>query len=363
MDMSTSHLRYHVIPRLLHFKQPAGTSRGVYTTRRSWYVRLSSEDAPEAWGIGECAPLPALSRDDRPDYEIILQRACQDLIERGYLDTEALRPYPSILFGLETALRQWERKSWTLWETPFARGEAGIAINGLIWMGDYKSMLAQIERKLEAGFRCVKLKIGAIGFEEELALLKYIRSRFSARDIELRVDANGAFSPTDALEKLCRLAELDLHSIEQPIRAGQWEEIARLAEASPLPIALDEELIGHDRPEEKRDLLRTIRPRYIILKPSLHGGIHGCEEWIRLTEEELGSTREAPRWWITSALESNIGLNAIAQWCATFGNPLPQGLGTGLLFTDNVPLPLSIQGDCLWWQPDGTFPDKNTFEL
>ena len=230
-----------------------------------------------------------------------------------------------------------------MWDTPFSRGEAGIPINGLIWMGDFNRMLAQIEKKMEAGFRCIKLKIGAINFEEELALLQHIRSHYSSKEIELRVDANGAFSPTDAMEKLKRLSELDLHSIEQPIRAGQWEEMARLTSESPLPIALDEELIGYNTWEEKQRLLSAIRPQYIIIKPSLHGGLAGGEEWIAEAEKlNIG-------WWITSALESNIGLNAIAQWCATFQNPLPQGLGTGLLFTDNVEMPLEIRKDCLWF--------------
>ena len=286
-----------------------------------------------------------LSRDDLPDYEERLAEACARLAESGELDVEALRPYPSILFGLETALAHFHAGNLAFHDTPFSRGEAGIPINGLIWMGDYQMMLEQIERKIETGFRCVKLKIGAIRFEEELALLRHIRAKLPAGKVELRVDANGAFTPAEAMEKLQRLAELEIHSIEQPIRAGQWEEMARLAAASPLPIALDEELIGHDTYEEKTRLLQTIRPRYIILKPSLHGGIHGCEEWIEI------AGREGIGWWITSALESNIGLNSIAQWCATLGNPLPQGLGTGALFTDNIDLPLEVRGDCLWFNP------------
>ncbi|EJX07172.1 o-succinylbenzoic acid synthetase [gut metagenome] len=333
-----------IVPRLLHFKQPAGTSRGVYTTRKVWYVHVSSSVFPGRVGVGECAPLPALSCDDRPDYELVLKTVCRRVEEaQGILDTDALRNFPSILFGLETAFRHLQRGSWALWNTPFARGEAGIPINGLIWMGSFDRMLSQIEEKMKAGFRCIKLKIGAIGFEEELALLRHIRSHFSAREIELRVDANGAFSPADALDKLKRLAELDLHSIEQPIRAGQWEEMARLVVDTPLPIALDEELIGCNLLEEKQRLLATIRPHYLILKPSLHGGMCGGAEWMA-EAEKLGIG-----WWITSALESNIGLNAIAQWCATFRNPLPQGLGTGLLYTDNVPMPLEIRKDCLWF--------------
>lgn len=336
-----------IIPRLLHFKQPAGTSRGVYTTRKLWYLHLTSPDYPGRTGIGECAPLPALSCDDLPDYEDILVKACRRLEDcGGDLDVESLRNYPSILFGLETAVRHFRIGSWALYDTAFSRGKAGVPINGLIWMGDFDKMLSQIEKKMEAGFRCIKLKIGAINFEEELALLRHIRTRFSSKEIELRVDANGAFSPVDAMEKLKRLSELDLHSIEQPIRAGQWEEMARLTSESPLPIALDEELIGCNTLEGKQKLLSAIRPQYIILKPSLHGGVCGGNEWISEAEKrQIG-------WWITSALESNIGLNAIAQWCATFDNPLPQGLGTGLLFTDNVEMPLEIRKDCLWFCND-----------
>lgn len=333
-----------IIPRLLHFKQPAGTSRGIYTTRKVWYLHLTSPEYPGRIGIGECAPLPHLSCDDLPNYEEILTNACRQVEKQnGELDQDSLRPYPSILFGLEMAIRHFAAGSWALWDTPFSRGEAGIPINGLIWMGDFDKMLAQIETKMAAGYRCIKLKIGAIHFEEELTLLRHIRTHFSAKEIELRVDANGAFAPTDAMEKLKRLAELDLHSIEQPIRAGQWEEMARLTSESPLPIALDEELIGCHTPENKRKLLSAIHPQYIILKPSLHGGICGGDEWIAEAEKQQID------WWITSALESNIGLNAVAQWCATYHNSLPQGLGTGLLFTDNVDMPLEIRKDCLWY--------------
>ena len=335
--------KIEIVPRLLHFKQPAGTSRGVYTTRKVWYVHFTSPEFPGRVGVGECAPLPKLSCDDLPDYGKRLADVCRWVEEQGKLDGEALRDYPSILFGLETAIRHFFEGTWALWNTAFSRGEAGIPINGLIWMGDFDKMLVQIEAKMKEGFRCIKLKIGAINFEEELALLRHIRAHFSAGEVELRVDANGAFSPVDAMEKLKRLSELDIHSIEQPIRAGQWEEMARLTSESPLPIALDEELIGCNTLEGKQRLLSAIRPQYIILKPSLHGGFTGGEEWIAEAEKRnIG-------WWVTSALESNIGLNAIAQWCATFNNSLPQGLGTGMLFTDNVDMPLEIRKDCLWF--------------
>lgn len=332
-----------IVPRRLHFKQPAGTSRGSYTTREVWYLHLTSDKYPDRVGIGECAPLPKLSCDDMQGYESVLAHICNEVTEQGGFSVESLRDYPSILFGLETAFRHLERGCFELWDTPFSRGEVGIPINGLIWMGDYKKMLEQIEAKMAVGFRCIKLKIGAINFEEELALLRFIRSHFSAKEVELRVDANGAFAPADAMEKLKRLAELDLHSIEQPIRAGQWEDMARLTAETPLPIALDEELIGINIPERKQCLLDSVHPQYIILKPSLHGGMAGGNEWIREAEKRnIG-------WWITSALESNIGLNAIAHWCATFNNPLPQGLGTGALFTNNVDMPLEVRKDSLWY--------------
>ena len=340
-------IKINIIPKLLHFKQPAGTSRGIYNTRKVWYIECYDSKEPMHKGVGECAPLPKLSCDDVPNYTDILRTACRTVEENnGEIDKEALRPYPSILFGLETTMRHYEMESTALWNTSFSRGETGIPINGLIWMGNYREMLQRIEAKMEAGFRCIKLKIGAINFDEELSLLKYIRQHFSAKEIELRVDANGAFFPGNALDKLKRLAELDLHSIEQPIRAGQWEEMAQLCEKTPLPIALDEELIGCNTVEMKQRLLKNIHPQYIILKPSLHGGMMGGEEWIREAEKsQIG-------WWITSALESNIGLNAVAQWCATFNNPLPQGLGTGMLFTDNIEMPLEIRKDCLWYIPE-----------
>lgn len=340
-------LKFDIYPHVLHFKRPAGTSRGVYTTRKSWFLRITSADCPgkEAWG--ECAPLPKLSCDDLDLYEQVLADLCQDVCHKGYLDYSLWKEYPSMVFGMETALLHWQNGSLAFWDTPFSRGEQGIQINGLIWMGSYDSMYEQILKKMEQGFRCIKLKIGAIDFERELDLLRFIRSRFPAEMIELRVDANGAFSPEDVLEKLNRLAELDLHSIEQPICAGKREEMARLIADSRLPVAFDEELIGINDRQEKARLLTETRPDYIVLKPSLHGGMAGSREWIEEAEKRnIG-------WWITSALESNVGLNAIAQWCATLKNDLPQGLGTGQLFEDNVSIPLEVRGDALWFaRPD-----------
>mgnify|MGYP000895443617 FL=1 len=344
--------RIEIIPYTLRFKQPAGTSRGVYHEHRIWYVLLRDVEDPSHVGIGECAPLPDLSCDYSDRYAETLSDYCRITEQEQQINTELLREHSSILFGLETAMLHYRQRSWQLWDTPFSRGETGITINGLIWMGEFREMMQQIEAKLEKGFGCIKLKIGAIDFEKELALLRFIRSHYSAREVELRVDANGAFAPEEALEKLHRLAELKIHSIEQPIRAGQWDEMSRLCGSSPLSIALDEELIGIHNFTEKRALLDAIRPQYIILKPSLHGGISGCNEWIALANElEIG-------WGGTSALESNIGLNSIAQWCATLDTPVPQGLGTGSLYYNNLPLPLEIRGDCLWFNPSGTFPDK-----
>lgn len=333
--------KIEITPRQLYFKRPAGTSRGVYTDRKVWYLHVTSSDYPDRTGIGECAPLSKLSYDDVPEYEQILVSVCRQVEEAGgEWSEEKLQQYPSILFGLETAFKHLKAGSFAFEDTPFSCGEKGIPINGLIWMGDYRYMYDQIREKIEKGFRCIKLKIGAINFEDELKLLQYIRRQFSCKEIELRVDANGAFAPEDALQKLVRLSELDLHSIEQPVRAGQWEVMAHLAEKSPLPIALDEELIGSNSLEQQRRLLESIRPQYIVIKPSLHGNRDG---WV------AEANRLGIGWWVTSALESNIGLNAIAQWTGKFTNPLPQGLGTGMLFRENVTVPIGIEKDELWY--------------
>ena len=326
--------------RVLHFKQPAGTSRGTYTERRSWLVEISDG---ERVGVGECAPLPDLSCDARPDYADVLRRFCDEVEQTGVIDYEAMRDYPSMLFGLETALLNLQRGE-RLFDTAFCRGEEGIPINGLVWMGRYDEMLQRLEQKLKQGFRCIKLKIGAVDFDQELDLAKCIRDRFSRREMEIRLDANGAFKYEEALYKLELLSQY-AHSIEQPIKAGQWAYMAELCRDSPLPIALDEELIGVNDCDMKSHLLNIIKPAYIVLKPSLHGSMAGCREWIEAARRhDVGS-------WITSALESNVGLNAIAQFCSSVygdGITTPQGLGTGQLYTDNIPMPLEIRGDELW---------------
>lgn len=317
-------MKLDIEERLLHFKQPAGTSRGVYTTRRIWLI-TATDEAGRVTGVGECAPLPQLSCDDIPNYAEVLRRFCDEVERTGVIPYEALRPYPSMLFGLESLV-----------PTPCPQTPTSIPINGLVWMGTFEEMHQRIEEKLAAGFHCVKLKIGAIDWDREIALIRFIRERYNREQIELRVDANGGFSVDEAMSRLEELAKYDIHSIEQPIRQHQWAEMASLCQHSPLPIALDEELIGVNDPAEKVRLLDTIRPQYIILKPSLHGGMRGSEEWIRLAREHsIGS-------WITSALESNIGLYAIARFTMEMYGPditMPQGLGTGQLFTDNIELP------------------------
>ena len=336
-------MKIDVEERVLHFKQPAGTSRGVYTERRIWLVRMSDGSSV---GMGECAPLPDLSCDALEPYiyNKVLGDFCRQVEQTGEIPYEDLRDYPSMLFGLETAMLNL-RRGCLLFDTPFANGKQGIPINGLVWMGSYEEMLQRMEDKLAQGFRCVKLKVGAIDFEHEFDLVKRIRERFSHHEVELRLDANGGFKPEDALYRLELLSQYAIHSIEQPIKQKQWAKMAELCRDAPLPIALDEELIGVNDPEIKRQMLRIIKPAYIVLKPSLHGGMMGCREWIDIAREEgIGS-------WITSALESNVGLNAIAQFCSeVYGDEItfPQGLGTGQLFTDNIPVPLEIRGDKLW---------------
>ena len=339
--------------RLLHFRQPAGTSRGVYTTRHSYFLTLTSADSPGIAGVGECAPLPDLSCDAIPEYGRILEQVCRLVEQMGQIPYDMLRPYPSILFGLETAFAQFRAGgSPAFFDTPFSRGEEGIPINGLVWMGSYEKMCERLEAKLQAGYHCVKLKIGAIDFGRELDLIRRIRDNFTREQVELRVDANGGFTPDNALQRLEALARYDIHSIEQPIRQHQWADMARLCKDSPLPIALDEELIGVNVKSMKEALLETIQPQYIVLKPSLHGGMFGSSEWIELARRHgIGS-------WITSALESNVGLNAIAQYCAKTYGPcitMPQGLGTGQLFVDNEPVvrfPAATPFDCLHIRKD-----------
>ena len=324
---------------ILNFKNPSGTSRGILKTKETWFIFI---DANVKKGIGECGLLRGLSVDERQDFEAQLQWTCEHIdlgLEELYKNNVE---FPSIQFGLEMAFKSLDSQDkFDLFPSEFTKGKASIPINGLIWMGSVAFIKQQIKEKIEKGFSCIKMKIGAIDFETEINLLKSIRKEFSSNDIELRVDANGAFSPNEVLEKLKRLSELDLHSIEQPIKAGKFEAMAQLCEQTPLPIALDEELIGVFFEKEKETVLQTIKPQYIILKPSFIGGFKGSQEWINIAKNyNIG-------WWITSALESNVGLNAIAQWTYTLNTMTPQGLGTGSLYTNNFDSPLQIKNGTL----------------
>jgi o-succinylbenzoate synthase len=336
--MKASYQKY-----ILKFLRPSGTSRGVLTEKETWFLMLEKEGKR---GIGECGILRSLSYDDRPDYQDRLEWVCENIELGPERLWEELREYPSIQFGVEMAFRSLKAHSpFLLFPSEFTLGTAAIPINGLVWMGEEAYMKEQIVEKIEQGFRCIKLKIGAIDFETEMSLLHYIRKEFTSEEMEIRVDANGAFSPTEALEKLKRLSGLQLHSIEQPIKQGNAHEMAALCDKSPLPIALDEELIGVTNVTKKRQLLQTINPQYVILKPSLIGGYTGTTEWIELAKDSgIG-------WWITSALESNVGLNAIAQYTFQITNKVPQGLGTGGLYSNNFDSPLTVRNGQLWYEP------------
>jgi len=326
---------------ILQFKTPSGTSRGILKNKETWFLYISKEGK---FGVGECGLFRGLSIDDRPDYEDKLKWVCNN-IELG-LDILLAKTihFPSIQIGLEQAFLSLQSTSpYKLFVSNFTESNKAIDINGLIWMGDREFMNDQIKEKIAQGFRCLKMKIGAIDFATEIQLLASIRKEFSINDIELRVDANGAFKPSEALEKLKILSNYDLHSIEQPIRQGHYQEMALLCEETPLPIALDEELIGVFDVTKRTKMLQIIKPQYIILKPSLVGGFKESLEWIELAKKSgIG-------WWVTSALESNIGLNAIAQWTATLKSSMPQGLGTGGLFTNNFDSPLEVYKGGLYY--------------
>lgn len=334
-----AHFRFHQF----QFKFPAGTSRGVLLEKPSCFLFIEEGGRT---GIGECSTIPGLSPDDSESYAATMSALCAHIEQGLPIGEFNLDAFPSIAFGLETALLDLQSLSTqVLFPSSFTEGKAGIPINGLIWMGEPAFMLEQIGRKLDEGYRCLKMKVGALDFESELQILKHIRSRFSSRDLELRVDANGGFTPVDAMQKLVELSQYTIHSIEQPIAPGQWDDMAELCSKSPIPIALDEELISYPA-EQAMALLQRIQPHYIILKPSLIGGIAVSEQWIAAAEAmKVG-------WWVTSALESNVGLNAIAQWTYTLQNAMPQGLGTGQLYHNNMESPLRIEDAQLWFDPE-----------
>lgn len=332
----------------LKFLRPAGTSRGVLLLKNSWYIKLLDPANPEEKAMGECSIIPGLSPDDRPDFEERLDDVCKTINSSGVNALPSLKDFPSIQFGLETALLDLEGGGkGILSPSEFSRGEKGIPINGLIWMGKKEEMLQQIESKMEQGYRVLKMKVGALHFKDELEILHSIRQNYDPASLEIRLDANGAWSPKEALVHIQKLSKYNIHSLEQPIKSGQLEEMARICKLSQIPVALDEELIGVWDFREKKHILEAIRPAWIILKPGLLGGFKASEEWIELADGlDTG-------WWVTSALESNVGLNAIAQWTATLGSELPQGLGTGQLYGNNIPSPLYLRGDMLWYGKDG----------
>lgn len=337
-------MRMAFAPYRLLFKEPGGTSRGVMTEKPTFLIRLYDERQPEIYGIGEAGVFPGLSPEADGNY---VNKLIELLANIAIGRPTDLSRHPSIQAGLEQAIRDFTGGCRGIYfPSAFTQGESEITINGLIWMGDFDTMMSRVEEKLALGFHCLKLKIGAIDWQKELEMIRLIRNRYSENELQIRVDANGAFSPDEALGRLRQLAELGIHSIEQPIKAGNPELMATLCRESPLPIALDEELIGKFTSEEKRATIETIRPAYIILKPSLIGGFSGAQEWIGLAEEA------GVRWWVTSALESNVGLNALAQWTASLGVTMPQGLGTGGVFTNNFTTPLSLHGEKLSYSPD-----------
>ncbi len=336
--MKTATYRQHI----LQFKTPGGTSRGVLNTKETYLLEIFENGKK---GIGECGLFRGLSCDDVPEYESKLQWLCSNINEDAEALKEELRNFPSLWFGYEQAMLNLKHDNSLYFPSEFTEGKKGIRINGLIWMGDAEYMQEQIREKLQQGFGCLKLKIGS-DWETEHQILKILRTQFPAQDLELRVDANGAFSPEQATTVLEELAKLKIHSIEQPIKAGNRTAMKQLCSRTPVPIALDEELIGINQVPEKQILLEEIRPQFIILKPSLSGGFSGSDEWISAAEKTKTG------WWITSALESNIGLNAIAQYVYTKNNPMPQGLGTGNVFTNNFETPIVLEGDVLMYDSE-----------
>lgn len=332
----------------LQFKELAKTSREEMMSKLTYFLLL--EDGKGRKGVGECALFRGLSCDDRVGYEDMLTAVCHAVEHEDEID---LTDWPSIRFGLECAMLQLHGNG-LLFPSKWTEGQKGIRINGLVWMGSATQMQKRVSQKLDEGFRCLKLKIGGVRFDEEVSILEKIRERFDAERLEIRLDANGSFTVDEALEKLQILNRFHIHSIEQPIKAGQWEEMGKICRESPIPIALDEELIGVNRIEDKRKMLSEIRPQYIILKPTLCGGFGGSDEWISEAKKYgIG-------WWATSALESNVGLNAIAQWVYTKNVEMPQGLGTGELYVNNICSPLCRIGEEIFYNPklNWTYPEE-----
>jgi L-alanine-DL-glutamate epimerase-like enolase superfamily enzyme len=329
------------------FLRPATTSRGTFFRKKVYFIILYHTDDPTIAGVGECSFFPGLSYDDNKGFEARLKKTIDRINEGEYGSDAELIEWPSISFALETAWKDIRvMGTRVFYPSGFTEGKDAIGINGLIWMGSREEVTRQIRQKIGDGFSCLKMKIGALGFDEEFDILHSLRKEYPADELEIRVDANGAFKPKTALEMIKMLSDLDLHSIEQPIPPGHMEAMAALCESSPIPVALDEELIGKHTSLERRKLLDTIKPQYIILKPGLLGGVAACTEWIRMAREKNTG------WWITSTLETNIGLNAIAQWTYTLKNPMMQGLSTGSLYVANIPSPLYLYGERLCYDPE-----------
>jgi o-succinylbenzoate synthase len=333
------------IKHTLKFKVPSATSRGVLTEKDTYYIILDDINKSYSPGIGECSTIKGLSPDARDNYEQKLKEVCEDISAHIADNGQELMHWPSIRFGIEAALKDAEGEGKRiLFPSAFTEGKEGIPINGLIWMGDVDYMRQQIKDKLDSGFKCIKIKIGNENFENEVKLLAEMRKTFSPQSLEIRLDVNGAFNSDEAMDKLDILSEYNIHSIEQPIKKGQWTEMEILCRDSPIPIALDEELIGLYEMHDMDMLVSYVRPQYLIFKPSLLGGFTATQEWI-----EIAKKYEVD-WWVTSMLESNIGLNAIAQWVFTLDNKMPQGLGTGQLYTNNIPSPLIVENAKLWYK-------------
>lgn len=350
-------IRARSVRRDLRFIRPAVTSRGALTVKETYYIGLTDTSRPGVEGIGECALFRGLGCDDRPDYAAMVNLVCDSFNTSRELPD--LTPWPSIRFGVEMALRSLQAGgNGIVWPSEWTRGVGqGIKINGLVWMDSPDRMEKSAFAKAESGFDCIKFKIGACDFNAEVRMIERLRRQYGPDRVEIRLDANGAWRDDDeAIARLRRLAPLDIHSLEQPIKARNEEMMQCVVANSPIPIALDEELIGRDPDTEATRLLDLIRPAYIILKPSLCGGFSGAERWIAEADRlGIGS-------WATSALESNIGLNAIAQWTARNGIPaMPQGLGTGALYRNNIESPLRLDGQYLRFDP--TAATASPFDL
>lgn len=334
-------------PYRLIFKNPSGTSRGILTYKDTYFIKIWDEENPGHYGIGECALFKGLSKEDNNTYEDKLRELCENIAKDEATDLSA---YSSIMFGFEGAIFDFSSGGKRIMmPSQFTAGDMRIPINGLVWMGSKDEMISRIDEKVKAGFHTIKLKVGAIDFESELLMVKHIREKYSEKDLEIRLDANGGFTAENALERLDRFSKYNIHSIEQPVKAGQFDVMKDVCEKSAIPVALDEELIGISDSKLKEEMIQYIKPKYIILKPSLMGGLNGAEEWLRIAAaNDVGG-------WITSALESNIGLNQIAQWTATLMPRIPQGLGTGNLYTNNIESPLFQEKDSLGFDPDKKF--------